>query len=224
MPSEYMRRRLLETYVVSPEQIFVTYFRVENRPQDIPLINSRKRPFFFCPDGYISGRSIKATLTGYRQYLSSVGQNGWALVFAGHSDDRLSHVRELADSLELGGDVEIESELRTENVLNLLRAAGALLYPVLHAGHGIPVFAAFQYSVPVICSSASSLPELAGEGALYVDPNSPKEIARAMCKVSSSAETRARLVDLGLKRIKSISLADEAEKLATVFAELAEGK
>jgi glycosyltransferase involved in cell wall biosynthesis/2-polyprenyl-3-methyl-5-hydroxy-6-metoxy-1,4-benzoquinol methylase len=224
VPSVYIRRRLLETYPVSPEQIFVTYFRVENRAQDIPLINPRNRPFFFCPDGYFSGRSIKAMLTGYKQYLRSTGQNGWALVFAGHSDDSLSQLRELADSLELGGDVEIEPELRTENALNLLRAAGALLYPVLHEGPGIPVFEAFQYSVPVICSSASSLPELAGEAAFYVDPNSPKEIARAMYEVSSSSETRARLVDLGLKRIKNISPADEAEKLGTVFAELAEGK
>ena len=224
VPSEYMRRRLLETYPVSPEQIFVTHFRLENRAQAIPLINSRNRPFFLCPDGYISGRSIKAMLTGYKQYLRSAGQNGWALVFAGHCDERLSQVRELADSLELGGEVEIEPELRTENVLSLLRAASALLYPVLHEGPGIPVFEAFQYSVPVICSSASSLPELAGEAALYVHPNSSKEIARAMYEVSSSSETRARLVDLGLKRIKNISLADEAERLGTVFAELAEGK
>jgi glycosyltransferase involved in cell wall biosynthesis len=70
----------------------------------------------------------------------------------------------------------------------------------------------------------NSLPEIAGDAALYVDPYSSKAITRALQEVSSSPETRLRLADLGRKQIKRFNPEEEAEKLANIFTALVEGK
>jgi glycosyltransferase involved in cell wall biosynthesis len=225
VPSEYVRQRLLEAYPIRLEETFVTYFPLENGARSKQPKNSRTRPYFFCPDGYFSGASIATMLFAYKRYLDFAGEAGWALLFAWHSEERLSQVRNLAESLGLGGEVEIESGLPgRESFRTGLQEAGALFYPVLHEGTGIPVFQAFQYAIPVICSAVNSLPEIAGDAVLYVDPYSSKEITRAMQEVGSSPETRSRLTDLGRNRIKRFNPAAEAEKLAIVFAELVEAK
>jgi 2-polyprenyl-3-methyl-5-hydroxy-6-metoxy-1,4-benzoquinol methylase len=224
VPSEYVRQRLLEAYPIRAEKTFVTYFPLENGARSKRPKNSRTRPYFFCPDGYFSGASIATMLFAYKRYLDFAGETGWTLLFAWHGEDRLRQVRNLAESLGLGGAVEIESDLGRESFRTGLQEAGALFYPVLHEGTGIPVFQAFQYAVPVISSSVNSLPEIAGDAALYVDPYSSKAITRALQEVSSSPETRLRLADLGRKQIKRFNPEEEAEKLANIFTALVEGK
>jgi hypothetical protein len=222
--SEYMRQRLIEAYPIWPGNTLVTYLRMDCSIITERSAQSRARPFFICPKGYYSRKSSEALLAGYKSYLTFAGETWWGLVLAGYEDDRRHDLRELVHSLELDDHVEFEDYLRGETFTSLLQTASALVYPTLHEGSGIPIFEAFRSSVPVVCSSLCSLPEVAGDAALYVNPYTPGEITHALLAVASSEETRSRLISLGRQQLNKFSPEDETKKLADAFLDLAEAR
>jgi hypothetical protein len=83
----------------------------------------------------------------------------------------------------------------------LLQSCRALVFPSLYEGFGIPVLEAMAFNKPVLCSNLTSLPEVAGEAALYFDPRKPVEIADAIDHVTSDAKLCALLVKRGCQRL-----------------------
>ena len=84
----------------------------------------------------------------------------------------------------------------------LVAGASAFIYPSLYEGFGFPVAQAMAAGVPVITSNTSCLPEVAGEGALLVDPRSVEEIRGAMQKLLTSPGLQQELAAAGLARAK----------------------
>lgn len=84
----------------------------------------------------------------------------------------------------------------------LTAGATAFLYPSLYEGFGFPVAQAMAAAVPVITSNTSCLPEVAGDGALFVDPRSPAEIQAALEKLLTSQSLRDRLRTAGSDRAR----------------------
>jgi glycosyltransferase involved in cell wall biosynthesis len=82
----------------------------------------------------------------------------------------------------------------------LTAGATAFIYPSLYEGFGFPVAQALAAGVPVITSNTSCLPEIAGDGALLVDPRSPAEIQRALERLLTSAALRQQLRAAGVAR------------------------
>jgi glycosyltransferase involved in cell wall biosynthesis/2-polyprenyl-3-methyl-5-hydroxy-6-metoxy-1,4-benzoquinol methylase len=222
--SEFMRQRVIEAYPIQSADTFLTYLVIDDLVPTGPPRQSRSRPFFICPEGYYSRKSIEILLSGYKEYLASGRTSGWAIVFAGYNDDARQVLGDLVHSLALDNDVEIEDNLERETWKSLFRAASGLLYPALHEGSGIPILEAFRYSLPVICSSVGSLPEVAGDAAIYVNPQSAAEITQAMLQISSSAETRSGLVKLGSRRLEAFNLDEQVNKLREAFLDLCAAK
>ena len=75
--------------------------------------------------------------------------------------------------------------------------ADALVLPSLYEGFGIPLVEAMGVGCPIVTSNISSMPEVAGDAAIYVDPKDSSAIAHALMQVASSAETRSRLIANG---------------------------
>ena len=82
----------------------------------------------------------------------------------------------------------------------LLKGAHVLVYPSLYEGFGFPLAQAMAAGVPAIASYVSSLPEIAGDAALLVDPLNPDELSAAIERVLVSSDTRARLSASGPSR------------------------
>ncbi len=84
----------------------------------------------------------------------------------------------------------------------LLRGARVFVYPSLYEGFGIPVLEAFYHQVPVVTSNTSSLPEVAGNAAILVNPKSEESIAQG---ISEAIKKREKLISLGTKQLTKFS-------------------
>lgn len=139
-----------------------------------------------------------------------------ALVLAGPMGWRhQALLREIA--LESAGDVLLTGPVRPEDLDALYRGASAFVYPSLYDGFGLPVLEAMARGVPCVVSTSSSLPEVAGEAALPVDPRSVAGLAEAMERVVGDRELASRLRDAGMSRAARYSWEETARLTLEVY-------
>ena len=118
--------------------------------------------------------------------------------------------------------VRFTGRLQRNEVAKVVAAAHALLLPSLFEGFGIPVLEAMACGVPVLTSNCSSLPEVAGDAAVLVDPYSIADIKMGIERVWSDEALRLRCSEQGLKRAAEFSWDRSAEELYAHIQELAE--
>ncbi|MEK7067883.1 MAG: glycosyltransferase, partial [Patescibacteria group bacterium] len=92
-----------------------------------------------------------------------------------------------------------------EEKQTLLQNAEALLYPSLYEGFGLPILEAFDAGMPIITSNCASMPEVAGDAALLVNPKNTQEIADAMEKIIKNPDLKNELIQKGKERLKNFS-------------------
>lgn len=108
-----------------------------------------------------------------------------------------------------------------ENLAKLYSGAVALLYPSIYEGFGLPILEAMACGCPVICTRKASLPEVAGNAAIYLeDAASAQELAILMSHIASSKSLRSELIESGLRRAALFSWKQTAEKTLKVFTDL----
>ncbi len=122
-----------------------------------------------------------------------------------------------AQELGVGSLVKFLGYVPARELPVLLNQAIALVFPSLWEGFGLPVLEAMACGTPVIASNRSSLPEVAGDAAILVDPYNVGEITEAMQAVATSAGLRSRLRELGLARASRFSWAKTGQKTAEIL-------
>jgi glycosyltransferase involved in cell wall biosynthesis len=130
----------------------------------------------------------------------------------------------LAESVkksELSGLVRYLGYVPKKDLPALYCGAEALLFPSLYEGFGLPVLEAMSCAVPVIASDASSVPEVAGNAAVYVRPDSIESIACAIRSVTSSKDLKASLREKGLERAKLFSARRMASDTLKLYRKVA---
>jgi glycosyltransferase involved in cell wall biosynthesis len=110
-------------------------------------------------------------------------------------------------------DVIFTGRMDIGELSGALGAALALTYVSYFEGFGIPIVEAFRCDVPVITSNVTSMPEVAGDAALFVDPFNPESIAEALYKAYQYESIRSDLVARGRKRKDLFSWQQTADRL-----------
>ena len=144
-----------------------------------------------------------------------------SLVLIGHipSDlDLTAETREVRDRVTVTGYVP------GEHILPLLSHAELFVLPSLYEGFGLPVLEAQQASVAVACSSAGSLPEVGGDGALYFDPTSVEQMADAIRNCLSDARLRSQLISKGRENVSRFSWTKTAKETLSVYQRAVESR
>ncbi len=139
------------------------------------------------------------------------------LVLAGKRGWLCEDLFEQIERLELDKHVHLPGYVDEEDKAALLSGAIGFVFPSLHEGFGLPVLEAQACGCPVITSTTSSLPEVAGDAALLVDPEDSTVIARAMERLIDDQELRSRLSKQGLSNVARFSWHTCAETVMTVI-------
>jgi glycosyltransferase involved in cell wall biosynthesis len=127
--------------------------------------------------------------------LVLAGRRGWMY------EDLFAQVRRLG----LAGRVLFPGYVREEDKAALLSGALAFVFPSLYEGFGLPVLEAQTCGCPVITSATSSLPEVAGDAALLVDPSEPAAIGAAMTRIAADPALRRTLIEGGFANVRRFS-------------------
>lgn len=143
------------------------------------------------------------------------GGDGLQLLLAGRPGWLSAPV--LAKAREHAGAVRVLEYVPDEDLAGLYSGARAFIFPSLYEGFGFPVLEAMACGAPVICSNTSSLPELAGEAALLVDPLDTSALASAILRILSEADLCGRLVEKGSAQIQKFSWAKAAQEALAVL-------
>ncbi len=113
--------------------------------------------------------------------------------------------------------VQVIADLPDADLAEFYNRAAVLAYPSLYEGFGLPVLEAMACGTPVVCSSASALPEAGGDAALYADPHDPIAFADQLSRVLTDSALRHRMVEAGLRRARQFSWRRSAEQTIALY-------
>lgn len=123
---------------------------------------------------------------------------------------------------ELSGDIISTGYVPAEHILPLLSDAEIFVLPSLYEGFGLPVLEAQQAGVPVVCSTAGSLPEVAGEAAVFFDPYSVEDMADKIARVVGNKVLQEELRLKGLINVQRFSWEKTARETMAVYERVCE--
>lgn len=121
---------------------------------------------------------------------------------------------------ELFNHIHFTGYIKNSDLPAILSQAEVFLYPSLRESFGIPIIEAMACGTPVVTSSVTSMPEVAGDAALLADPTKPDDIASATLRLLSDAALRSQLIEKGLERAKLFNWENSASQLIGHYREL----
>lgn len=214
--SQYSKQDIAHTYAVPPERIDVVYNGVgdffhtasanEQSTQRQQLTGGV--PYFIFIGAFNPRKNIDGMLHAYTRYRREGGQAKFVLV-----GDKMywpPAIQKVLDQHPFKGDLVFPGRLSGKALNQVLAAAQALMFISHFEGFGIPIIEAFQCEVPVITSTTTSMPEVAGEAALLCEPTDYKRITEAMHEVEKEP-VRRQLKEAGLKQLQKFNW-DKAAK------------
>lgn len=206
--SEYSARDIEKTYGIDRAKIDVVYNGVDDRfspisNQQSSIIRKREtegEPFFLYVGSINPRKNIERMLKAFDQFKTQYPWCGHKLILAGSKMVWTDEMELTFNSMQFKSDVFFKGKVSDLTLGELLGAAEALVYVSYFEGFGIPVIEAFQAELPVICSNVTSLPEVAADAALLIDPYDIDGISSAMASIANSPEVRAQLIQKGNAR------------------------
>ncbi len=150
----------------------------------------------------VSAKRVNKNLARLIQALPAVLER-WPdamLVLPGNPTPHERELRSLATELGIAGSVAFPPYVDAPDLEGLYALASCFVVASVNEGFGLPILEAMRRGTAVACARASALPEVAGEAALYFDPYSVPDIARALSELLANPELAARLVSIGRTR------------------------
>lgn len=218
--SEFSKNDISEQYDTDPAKIDVVYNGVNNK---YTVVNENiKREFknkytegynyFIYVGALIERKNLDNLFKAFDIFKKSSGSD-FKLLIVGSKMWHNEQLQSTYNAMQYKADVIFTGRLPMEELFKVTASAMAMSYVSYFEGFGIPILEAFAAGVPVITSKVTSMPEVAGNAALLVDPFDINDIASAMKNVAENKTLRDDLIKKGLKRSNDFSWDLSAQNL-----------
>ncbi len=211
--SEYVANEIREIYDVDPERVVAIPYGVRLAPPGPHP--SPGGPYVLALGSADRRKDLTTLVESFNQVAAK--HSGLRLIHAGPDGDAAEELNQaIADSpyrtriLRLGW---VGEETRSA----LLHRAAAVVYPSLYEGFGFVPLEAMLADAPVITTPVASIPEVAGDSALYVNPGNVEELADALMRVLCETELAVDLVIRGREHVAGFTWAQTADAMADLF-------
>lgn len=208
--SEYTRKEAIKILGIDEQKIKVCYPNCS--PIFKPGLNDKSceqvrsfyhlpQQFIFCPVNLSPRKNLPRILKAFKEvkdllphHLVITGGQSWGASFPERSNKTVDN-----DRIHLLGNVQLD------HMPVLYKMASFMLYPSLLEGFGIPILEAFNCGCPVLTSNITSMPEVAGNAAILVDPYDTRQIADGITRLAFDGDLRADLIQKGFERARFFS-------------------
>jgi glycosyltransferase involved in cell wall biosynthesis len=223
--SEYSAQQIAQVCKMDQSKITVTYLGVDHRyfephtPQQIQDVKAKYaivKPYFLFVGTLQPRKNVLRLVQAYLKLPASVRQS-LNLIIVGRAAQGMEELTQLLQSGVPQDEVKWLKYLPDCDLKPLLQGSTAMVYPSLYEGFGLPIIEAYASAVPVITSQTTSMPEIAGDAALLVDPESTDSIKQAMLSIiDHPAQAQSRVIQ-GIKRARSFNWQSTASQTIEVY-------
>lgn len=165
-------------------------------------------------------KNLVRLITAYEQ-LCQRNAASFDLVLAGNAGWLSQEIVAHAQQSEYAARIHLPGYITDADLPALMAGALFFTFPSLYEGFGLPILEAQSLGVPVMTAPNSSLPEVAGDAALYVDPTDIEALAQAMLRLSQDEPLRQQLIAAGHRNVQRFSWTKAAAETLTVLEEAA---
>jgi glycosyltransferase involved in cell wall biosynthesis len=222
--SEHSRNEIVRYLHADPAKIEVVYpavdpfFQSGADPAEVISARSRfglDREYILCVGIYKPRKNHAGLLKAFQLLLKGGMQS--QLVIAGPMGEGEPDLRRLAQELGIAQHISFTGFVHDADLRALYSGARVCVCPSLYEGFGFTVLEAMACGTPVVSSSATSLPEVAGKAAMYFDPHKPEEMAVQLCRAFSDDAVRASLIADGRSNLLRFNWAETARQTLAVY-------
>ena len=220
--SEATKKDIIKQSGISESKISVAYNGCRNafrNPVDSKKEILHGQPYFYFIGAIHPRKNVSRIIQAFNSFKKKT-QSNIQLVLAGRMAWQTDEIElQLKESI-YKDQIHLTGYLNTQDAVQYMRSAFAFVYPSLFEGFGVPVLEAMNAEVPVITSNVSSLPEVAGEAGLLVDPKSVDEIANAMQQLAEDDSLRIQLIENGKRQREKFNWDQSAKIIYTQIKKL----
>ena len=197
--SEASKKEILDIAHISQDKIVIIYNGCNRITEEKSKWSdgSRQEDYLFAVTSSLPHKNAVGILKAYEKYCE-ICENPEKLILLGLENSGECKISDKAAA----GIRYIKYIKENSRMYTMMKGAKAFLFLSLAEGFGFPPIEAMQLGVPVICSNISSLPEVAGDSAVLVNPQNPEEVAAAIKELLGDTEKQRSLVEKGYENIK----------------------
>jgi len=212
--SENTKKDLINFFKTDSHKIFVIGEAAQSRFKPVARDAAMKEKLakYKVPGDFIlfvgtlePRKNIVTLINAYKSLIAAGGYDRYKLVLVGQTGWYYQEIFNRVKELNLEDKVIFTGYISDDEVPYLLSVAHCFVYPSIYEGFGLPPLEAMSCGCPVITSKLSSLPEVVGDAAILINPNSKEEIYLAIKKILSDDNFRKDLIKKGLERSKLFS-------------------
>ncbi len=210
--SEYSKMDICRSYKINNEKVDVVYNGASTEyssldPNEIIITKEKYTggsDYFMFVGSMHPRKNVGGLLNAFEQFKKRYHTNH-KLIIVGEKMFLTSNIDLIYNHMFYKKDVIFTGRLETSLLRKVMGASSALVFIPFFEGFGIPIVEAMRSGVPIICSDTTSLPEVAGDAALYVHPADVEMIVSAMFRITSDEKLRNDLIARGLQQCKKFS-------------------
>lgn len=234
--SDYTRQELCEYTKISPHRTFVTHLAADDRfypildTEIISIIHQRfhipEGNYFLCLASQLEPRkNLPHLIRSFVHLITEHSHLDINLVLIGSQKHKRSEITNLMEELkEYKDKIIFTGYVPDEDLSALYSGATSFIFPSLYEGFGLPILEAMQCGTPVICSNTTSLPEVAGDAAILVNPKDQDELCQAMLNILTDSDLRQKLKNKGLEQAKKFSWKKCAQETVEIYKTIISSK
>lgn len=176
-------------------------------------------PYFLTVNSMAKYKNVEFVLDGFMKFHAMSGDPNVKLLVVGQNRDSsyIDYIRKKYGSTEF---IILLDYIKDESLVDLYNGATGFLYMSKYEGFGLPILEAMQCGTPVVCSNTSSMPEVAGDAAITMDPDDEVEFVKSLMSLYNSRSVRENLRSAGLVQSSRFSWEKYATEVVKAYEEM----
>lgn len=231
VPSKHTQKDLIQYLNLNKKKIKICPEAVDdifivtdsNAKQKLLLKYQFDSPYFLYAGNFKPYKNLKNLILAY-DILDKKKLTLPKLVIAGRDKKYEKPLKSFINRLGLNGKIIFTGYVASNDLPVLMNGALFFIFPSIYEGFGLPILEAMACGTPVITSNVTSLPEVAGDAALLVNPYDPKAIADGIQLLLTDNKLRTGLITKGFDRVKLFSWEKCAKETLKVYEEVYNGE